>query len=107
MADGDDAFRAISERLLAADREIELKRAFSSPGLRFKDKIFAMHVRGDLVVKLPPGRCEELNADGRAAPFRIGARTMREWVVIGPEREFEWDALADEALAFAQRLAGA
>jgi hypothetical protein len=107
MADGDDAFREISERLLAADREIELKRAFSSPGLRFKDKIFAMHVRGDLVVKLPPGRCEELNSDGRAAPFRIGARTMREWVAVGPEREFEWDALADEALAFAQRLAGA
>jgi hypothetical protein len=107
MADGDDAFRAITERLLAADPDIELKRAFSSPGLRFKDKIFAMHVRGDLVVKLPPGRCEELSSDGAAQPFRIGARVLREWVVVGPERAFEWDALADEALAFARRLAEA
>lgn len=31
------------------------------------------------------------------------ARVMREWVVIGPEREFEWDAPADEALAYARR----
>jgi hypothetical protein len=107
MADGDDQFREISDRLLAADPDIELKRAFSSPGLRFKDKIFAMHVRGDLVVKLPPGRCEELSTDGRAAPFRVGARVMREWVVIGPEREFEWDVLADEALAFARQQAAA
>jgi TfoX/Sxy family transcriptional regulator of competence genes len=102
---GDDNFREICDRLLAADPDIELKRAFSSPGLRFRDRIFAMHVRGDLVVKLPPERCEELAADGAARPFRIGQRVMREWVVIGVDREFEWDALADEALAFARSAA--
>ncbi|MCW2986207.1 MAG: hypothetical protein JWR63_3777 [Conexibacter sp.] len=102
MADGDEAFRELSERLLAEDREIEVKRAFSSPGLRYKDRIFAMHVRGDLVVKLAEGRCEELASDGAARPFEVGRRVMREWVVIGPEREFEWDALADEALAYAR-----
>jgi TfoX/Sxy family transcriptional regulator of competence genes len=105
MADEDDgAFREVCERLLAQDPDIDLKRAFSSPGLRYRDKIFAMHVRGDLVVKLPEGRCDELASDGGAQPFRTGGREMREWVVIGPEREFEWDALADEALAFARTL---
>jgi TfoX/Sxy family transcriptional regulator of competence genes len=102
VADGDDQFREICERLLASDPKIELKHAFSSPGLRYEDKIFAMHVRGDLVVKLAEGRCGELASDGAAKPFRMGNRTMREWVVIGPEREFEWDALADEALAYAR-----
>jgi hypothetical protein len=105
MAEGDDTFRGIAERLLAAEPEVALKRAFSSPGLRYRDKIFAMHVKGDLAVKLEAGRCEELDSDGAAAPFRMGGRTMREWVVVGPERAFEWDALADEALAFARRLA--
>jgi hypothetical protein len=105
VSDDDDVFREICERLLAADDDIEDKRAFSSPGLRFRDKIFAMHVRGELVVKLPPGRCEELDADGSARPFRIGQRVMREWVAIGPERQLEWDGLADEALAFARELA--
>lgn len=103
-AEDDSAFREISERLLAADGAIELKHAFSSPGLRYDDKIFAMHVRGSLVVKLPPGRCEQLAADGGAQPFRIGNRELTEWVAIGPDREFEWDALADEALAYAKML---
>jgi hypothetical protein len=104
MASGaDDIWREITERLLAADPRITLKHAFSAPGLRLDDKIFAMHVKGELVVKLAAGRCEELGSDGRARPFAMGGRTMREWVVIGPEREFEWDALADEALAYARR----
>ncbi|WCB94309.1 hypothetical protein DSM104299_03041 [Baekduia alba] len=107
MGAGDeDTFREISERLLAVDPDIALKHAFSSPGLRYKDRIFAMHVRGDLVVKLPPGRCEALDSDGAAKPFRIGQRIMREWVAVGPDREFEWDGLADEALAFARQGAG-
>jgi hypothetical protein len=104
-ADDDETFQAICDRLLAADPDIELKHAFSSPGLRYKDKIFAMHVRGDLVVKLPAHRGEELGSDGTARPFRVGQRVMREWVVIGADREFEWDALADEALAFARQVA--
>jgi TfoX/Sxy family transcriptional regulator of competence genes len=105
MGADEDLFRELTERLLASDPGVELKRAFSSPGLRFKDKIFAMHVRGDLVVKVPHERCEELADEGRATPFRIGQRVMREWVVIGFDRGSEWDALADEALAFARRLA--
>jgi hypothetical protein len=105
VAEGDEEFREICERLLASDQKIAVKHAFSSPGLRYDDKIFAMHVRDDLVVKLAEGRCEELGSDGAARPFRIGNRTLREWVVIGPERMFEWDALADEALAYARSAA--
>lgn len=102
MTELDDQFREISERLVAGDPDIAVKRAFGSPGLRYKDKVFAMLVRDELVVKLAAGRCEELASDGGAAPFRIGNRSLREWVVIGPGREFEWDALADEALAYAR-----
>ena len=105
MGADDSTFREICERLLAADPDIALKHAFSSPGLRFKDKIFAMHVRDDLVVKLPELRGAQLSSDGTAKPFRIGQRVMREWVAVGPDREFEWDGLADEALAFARALA--
>jgi TfoX/Sxy family transcriptional regulator of competence genes len=102
VADADDQFREICERLLASDPQIELKHAFSSPGLRYDDKIFAMLVKGELVVKLAAGRCEELASDGAARPFTMGDRAMREWVVVGSAREFEWDGLADEALAYAR-----
>jgi len=95
----------IVERLLADEPDVMVKHAFGSPGLRYGEKIFALHVRDELVVKLPPGRCEELREDGGARPFRSGGRELREWVVIGAEREFEWDALADEALAYARAIA--
>ena len=106
MSDDDEAveiWRGIVERLLAADDRITLKHAFSSPGLRLDDTIFAMDVKGELVVKLAEGRCEELASDGGARPFAMGGRQMREWVVIEAERAFEWDAIADEALAYARR----
>ena len=70
----------------------------TNPGLRVGGKIFAMEVRGQLVVKLPATRCEELVAAG-AEPFVIGKRTMREWVAVAPGAG-DWPALAREALAF-------
>jgi TfoX/Sxy family transcriptional regulator of competence genes len=106
-ADAEQTYQAIAERLLASDPDIEHKPAFGSPGLRYRDKIFAMHVRGDLVVKLPERRCEDLAGGGAARPFRVGQRVMREWAVIGSERDFEWDARADEALGYARRSASA
>ena len=67
----------------------------SSQGLRVGGRIFVMHMDGDLVVKLPADRAAALvEAGGR--PLQIGARTMREWVRVGPGRD--WPVLAREAL---------
>jgi hypothetical protein len=68
----------------------------STAGLRVGGRIFVMHMDGDLVVKLPADRAAALvEAGGR--PLQVGARTMREWVRIGPGRD--WPVLAREALA--------
>jgi hypothetical protein len=73
----------------------------TNPGLRVGGRIFAMEVRGKLVVKLPAERCEQLVAEG-AEPFVVGRRQMREWVAIEPGAD-DWRALAREALAFVRR----
>ena len=73
----------------------------TNPGLRVGGKIFAMLVRGKLVVKLPAERCEQLAAEG-AEPFVVGRRTMREWVMVEPGAH-DWPTLAREALAFVSR----
>ena len=98
-ADPEAAFASIAERLLR-EPGTEQKSAFYSPGLRVGGKIFAMLVGGELVVKLPADRCAELIAAGGARPFQTGGRSMRQWVTVGPADEADWDALADEALAF-------
>jgi hypothetical protein len=73
----------------------------SSPGRRVDDRIFAMLVRDELVVKLPRERVDGLVDSGVARWFDAGKeRPMREWASIGPARADEWPALVAEAYAF-------
>jgi TfoX/Sxy family transcriptional regulator of competence genes len=98
-ASGEATFEDLVARL-TREPDVELRTAFNSPGLRVDGKIFAMHVRGELVVKLPAERCAELVASGAGRPFEAGRRRMREWVTIGEADVGRWPELAEEALAF-------
>ena len=74
--------------------------------LRYRGKIFAMFVRGDLVVKLPARRVDELVAAGHGQPFDANKGTpMREWFAAHPDCRLTWSALAREALDFARQAA--
>jgi hypothetical protein len=80
---------------------------FGRSALRYRGKIFAMFVRGALVVKLPADRVAALVAAGHGAHFDANKGTpMREWFAVGPDPDSDsklsWSALAAEALAFAE-----
>ena len=65
-------------------------------------RIFAMLVRGALVVKLTTARVEELVASGRGKPFHASqGRVMRAWVTIEGFEQDVWLRLAREAHVFA------
>lgn len=77
--------------------------AFGSTALKINKKIFAMLVRGALVVKLPRQRVDAIVAAGdgeRFDPSNGRGRVMKEWLVVSPALAEEWLALATEALAF-------
>ena len=75
---------------------------FGRSALRYHGKIFAMHVRGALVVKLPAERVADLVAAGHGAHFDANKGTpMREWFAAAPDCSLSWSDLAAEALAFA------
>jgi YjbR len=77
-------------------------------GLRISGKIFAMLVRGELVVKLPRDRVEDLTAAGVGHPFDPGhGRLMKEWVAVTPGASRRWRKLVEEAHAFVAANAGA
>jgi len=77
---------------------------FGRSALRFQNKIFAMFVRGRLVVKLPAERVEELIAAGEGVHFDANKGTpMREWLSLDPGSGRPWLALATEALDFARK----
>jgi hypothetical protein len=76
---------------------------FGRSALRFHGKIFAMLVRGRLVVKLPADRVQALVAAGDGTYFDANKGTpMKEWLSLGPESRQPWLPLATEALDFAR-----
>jgi hypothetical protein len=81
----------------------EARKGFGSAGqLKVNDRIFAMLVRGSLVVKLPRARVDGLVESGQGERFdpRHDGRLMKEWAVISPTSRADWLALAKEALGF-------
>ena len=72
------------------------------PCLRIDGQFFGSFDRrtGDLLVKLPEARVDQLVDAGRAHTFAPAGRRFREWAAISPTRRRSWPALLEEALAF-------
>jgi hypothetical protein len=76
---------------------------FGRSALRYEGKIFAMLVRGRLVLKLPASRVTALIRSGNGIAFDANKGTaMREWFSLDPGSELNWLSLATEALDFAR-----
>ena len=98
----EDPFTAVADAF-AAEPGVTTGRMFGSDGLKVAGKVFAMSVKGSLVVKLPKERVDELVAAGSGSPFDPGhGRVMKEWVAVSPERADAWLGLAREAKAFVE-----
>jgi TfoX/Sxy family transcriptional regulator of competence genes len=77
-------------------------KGFGSTGqLRVDGKIFAMLVRGRLVVKLPRDLVDALVESGEGDWFDAGKRKpMREWLALSPTSNEPWLTLAKQAMTF-------
>jgi TfoX/Sxy family transcriptional regulator of competence genes len=95
----------------AVTRESDItphRTGFGSLALKVDDNIFAMLVKGWLVVKLPQHRVDALVALGEGERYDPGGgRLMKEWVTVGPQAEVQWLDLAREAQEFAARRSAA
>jgi hypothetical protein len=77
------------------------KKGFGESALRIHNKIFAMLVKGKLVVKLPKPRVDALVDAGEGERFDPGhGRLMKEWVAVEPTSEEGWLDLSREAMEF-------
>ena len=95
---GDQLFAPVAAAF-ARDAAVSQGRMFGSPGFKVTGKVFAMLVKGRLVVKLPWERVEALVAAGKGERFDPGhGRLMKEWVSLAPGGK--WVDLATEARGF-------
>ena len=82
-------------------------QGFGRTALRYERKIFAMWVRGQLVLKLPADRVDALIAAGAGVRFDANKGTpMKEWLSLDPDSDLAWLPLAGEALDFARSASG-
>jgi hypothetical protein len=76
---------------------------FGRGSLKYRGKIFAMLVRGSLVLKLPADRVTARIAVGEGVAFDANKGTpMREWFSVAADSGLDWLSLATEALEFAR-----
>lgn len=79
---------------------VTVGKLFASMGLKVDGKIFAMVVRGSLVVKLPKSRVEELVSKKAGTYFDPGhGRLMKEWISMSAKKP-DAVTLGREAFAF-------
>jgi hypothetical protein len=98
-------FEAVAGRLLADDPALEQGRMMTATGLKIGGKFFVMVVRGELVVKLPAARVDELEASGTGRRFEPGkGRRMKEWIGLRPDDEAACEAYMAEARGFVGAL---
>ncbi len=99
----DPRLLAIS-RLFANEPRVSLGRLFSATGLKVDKKIFAMVVRGALVVKLPKARVDELVAAEAGRRFEPGpGHGMKEWISMTASKP-DAVSLGREAFAYVSSL---
>ena len=75
------------------------------PCLRYKGDFFASaeHSTGDLIVKLPATRVQELIIEGSGQPFAPAGKVFREWVSIHERDAMQWEVLIEEACSYAKQ----
>jgi hypothetical protein len=109
-ANGIDELEAIFERMsgrLLEDRAVPVERGrmLRASGLKTAGRFFAFTTGGDLVVKLPEGRVNDLVARDAGRPCQIGrGRPMREWVRVRPHDDEACVAYLIEARDFVAGL---
>lgn len=102
MTDVDESlFWDVAEPFYGAGAERSTMMGF--PCLRIAGKFFASmdHRTGDLIVKLPASRVDELIESGVGDPFVPNGRRFKEWTVVRSRDEKLWTELTQEALDFA------
>jgi TfoX/Sxy family transcriptional regulator of competence genes len=85
-------------------RPSRARKTFGSATLKLHDRIFAMLVRGNLVVKLPAHRVDAMIASGEGHRYEPGpGRLMKEWLSVEPTvAQSTWLALAHEAYEYSK-----
>lgn len=97
-------FDPIAQDLLLHDG-VDLGPMFGVDGIRVRGKVFAcVGYRGELMLKLPASRIDDLEAGGVGERVQMRGHPAREWMFVDAAHADIWEQLAAEALAFVDEI---
>lgn len=98
----EECYAKLVQTFLSQPNVTQEGQGFGSSALKVRGKIFAMLVRGRLVVKLSQHRVDALIASevGERYDPRRDGRLMKEWLSLASISEEDWLSYAREALEF-------
>ena len=82
----------------ADDPEVEVLKGRGAQGIKRGGKLFVMFMKGDLIVKLPEQRVNEIIDIGDGEPFDPGTgKPMKNRVLIPAKKSDKWIKYSTEA----------
>ena len=102
MNDNEIKFNALADKLAASSPDINRGKMMSSPGILYKNKVFAFYHNDGMIFKL--GKDYDPEAAGLTdwsylSPFKNKA-PMLAWIVQPASQHARWENLANQALAY-------
>lgn len=99
-------FLRLVDMLSSANPDVVLGRMMSSPGIKYKDKVFAFYSKGGMGFRLGKQFIPEQHGILHArplSPFKTRG-PVPGWFLIGKNESHLWEELAMRALEFTQTL---
>jgi hypothetical protein len=96
----DDLAKSLDVRPVTKPAHPTKPQRMNANAFCIRNRVFAMRVGGDLVLKLSPKRVAELIDGGTGMPNLVGGRAMKEWVNLSPASQGAWRSLALESLEY-------
>lgn len=79
--------------------DVDLPGEKGAQGLKYKGKMFAMFYKGDLSVKLPEKRVQQIIQSGKGDPHDPGTgKPMKDRVLIRVSKKRTWISFCEESL---------
>lgn len=106
MTDTEAQFMALVSTFTVSNPDIILGKMMSSPGLKYRDKVFVFYFRERMGFRLGPAfnpRKLGLKSAEPLSPFK-SKPPRKGWYVVGKKESHTWERLASMALEYTMTL---
>jgi hypothetical protein len=106
MSQTEKHFYSLVAKHSSIDPDVHLGKMMSSPGLKFKDKVFAFYQKETMGFRLGPNFNAEKMGVKNAKPLSPFKKKppLKGWYIIEKYESNSWDVLAEMALEFTKTL---